>query len=231
MIKCEMHLHVLGTSPCAKVAPDDIARLYSEAGYGAIVVTNHYMKYLFSDYYKFDTEEEKIKFYIVSYKSLKKSCKPYCIKVFLGMELNPEFINTLEHNPAAEILCYGVTEKFLYKYQRLYDYSLKDLFELFEKNGIVIFQSHPFRDNCIRFDPKYLHGVEIYNGHPMHNSHNDTAKQYAKDNNLLSVSGSDFHEIGNTISGGIYIPESINDSPSLARYIKNNPLQLIRKEI
>ena len=231
MIKCEMHLHVLGTSPCAKVAPDDIAKLYSKAGYGAITVTNHYMKWLFLNYYKAETEEGKLKFYIDSYKSLKKSCQPYGIKVFLGMELNPEFINTPEHCPAAEILCYGVTEKFLYQYPGLYDYSLENLYELFNKNGIVMFQSHPFREYCLRFDPKYLHGVEIYNGHPTHNSHNDAAEKYAKENNLLGISGSDFHEFDGTISGGIYIPESINDSPSLAKYIKNNTLQYLRKEV
>ena len=40
-----------GLKPCARVEAEEIARLYSEAGYGAIAVTNHYMKYLFDSYY------------------------------------------------------------------------------------------------------------------------------------------------------------------------------------
>lgn len=125
-----MHLHTLGGSGCAIEKPRDIARIYSSMGYGAITVTNHYMKNIFENYYpaKAKTAGDKIKHYINFYRQVKRCCKPYGIKVFLGLELNPECMNTPEVAPAAEFLCYGVTEKFLYDYPLLYEYNQKDLF-------------------------------------------------------------------------------------------------------
>lgn len=228
MIKCEMHMHILGISPCARVAPQEIAKIYHEAGYGAVTVTNHYMKYLFKSY-DIESEEGKIKFYIDSYKSLKDCCAPYGIKIFLGMELNPDCLNTPENNPGVELLCYGVTEEFLYKNPRLYDLTQKEFFKLAENNGILVYQAHPFRGYCLRADPRYMHGVEIYNGHPFHDSHNNLAEEFAKEHNLKGISGSDFHETGNTVRGGIYIPEDINDSKGLAGYLKGNTPLLIRE--
>lgn len=225
LIKCEMHLHTLGGSPCAKVMPENIAEIYSEAGYGAITVTNHYMKYIFESFYPFSTDKERIKYFISHYKTLEKCCKPFGIKVFLGMELNPEIMNAKAAMPAAEFLCYGVTEKFLYDYPRLYNYTQKELFELFDKNNILMFQAHPFRGYCTLGDLKYMHGVETFNG--FHESFNHKSEDLAKENNLLRVSGSDFHEKG-VPNGGIYIPDSIDSSEKLAHYIKNNKIQLIR---
>lgn len=229
MIKCEMHLHIYGASGCAAETPENIAKIYYKAGYGAITVTNHYMKYIFENYYpsRLNTDRERIKYYVSFYKELKKCCKPYGIKVFLGMELNPECMNTAEVTPAAEFLCYGVTEKFLYDYPCLYDYTQKELFEIFNSNKILMFQAHPFRGYCIRGDFRYMHGLEVYNGN--HQNNNQMAEAAAKQNNLLAVSGSDFHvNLENSVSGGILIPENINNSVQLAMYIKNNRIELIK---
>jgi hypothetical protein len=144
------------------------------------------------------------------------------------MELNPECTNTPTVAPASEFLCYGITEKFLRSHPRLYDYTQKELFELFNSEGIAMFQSHPFRGYCVLGDFRYLHGLEVYNGHPYHNSNNEKAEQTAKENNLIGISGSDFHETDNTIRGGIYIPKYIDSGKELSAYIKNNKLRLIR---
>jgi tyrosine-protein phosphatase YwqE len=223
-----MHLHTAGGSGCAQVEAEEIAKLYSEAGYGAIAVTNHYMKSVFENYYPPLSDKERITRYISLYERLQKCCAPYKIKVFLGMELNPECMNTPLVAPAAEFLCYGMTPKFLYDYPRLYEYTQKELFELFSKKGIAMFQSHPFRGQCVRGDVKYMHGLEVFNGHPFHISNNDLSEALAKENNLKGISGSDFHQKGKTITGGIYIPESISTGAQLADYIINNDCRLIK---
>lgn len=223
-----MHLHTLGASPCGKVSPSEIAAMYHNAGYKAITVTNHYMKLLFTHMYPCVTEREKIKYFIGFYKSVKNYCKQYGIKVFLGMELNPESMNTPDVVPAAEFLCYGVTEEFLYKNLKLYDLTQKELFNLFEKNNILMLQSHPFRGYCVLGDYRYMHGVEVYNGHPVHDSNNQKSEEFANIHNLIGIAGSDFHE-KNGITSGIYIPEGIENSTQLVDYLKNNALTLIKE--
>lgn len=227
MIKCETHLHTKGASYCGLSTPQEIAEEYNQSGYGAIVVTNHYMQLLFDALYSQTTFKEKTEQYIDYCKSVKECCQPYGIKVFLGLELNLNCMNTSEVTPAAEFLCYGVTEEFLYGNMELYNLTQRGLFELCEENGIVIFQSHPFRGYCVQGDPTYMHGVEVYNAHPNHQNHSEKALQFAKDHNLRSISGSDYHFKGG-IGGGIYIPESIETEKELAEYIKNNELKLVK---
>jgi len=228
LIKCEMHLHTFGGSPCGKVSPRDIAILYNRAGYGAITVTNHYMKYFFEHMYPFGSDTDRIKNYIGFYKGVEYYCKPFGIKVFLGMELNPECMNTPTASPAAEFLCYGVTEDFLYNNLRLYDYTQRELFELFNRNDIVMLQSHPFREYCTLGELEYMHGIEEYNGHKGHTSHNEKAKELVKQQGFIGISGSDFHEMDG-ITAGVYIPETIDNNIQFAEYIKNNKLKLIKE--
>lgn len=103
-------------------------------------------------------------------------------------------------------------------------------FKLFDKNGILMFQAHPLRGYCVLGDLKYMHGLEVYNGN--HENYNEKCLALAKENNLLCVSGSDYHGGGeNAVSGGILIPQNINDEIQLAGYIKNNKLKLIKKGI
>lgn len=40
--KYEMHCHTGPVSQCGRVKPKEIMRLYSEAGYSGIVLTDHY---------------------------------------------------------------------------------------------------------------------------------------------------------------------------------------------
>lgn len=227
MIKCEMHLHTKGGSYCGQSMPREIAQEYFNAGYKAVVVTNHYMKSLFDYYYTQRTEKQKVKYYISLYKEVKKYCGEYGIKVFLGLELNPDCMNTPTASPAAEFLCYGVTEDFLYGNLRLYDLTQQQLYELFEKNNILMMQSHPFRSYCILGDPRYMHGVEVYNGHPTQQNNNYKSEQFAEEHHLIGISGSDYHARGG-IDGGIYLSHNINTDFELVNYIKNNKLKLIK---
>jgi predicted metal-dependent phosphoesterase TrpH len=226
MIKCETHLHTKGASYCGLSSPEEIAAEYYLNDYGAVVVTNHYMQYLFDTLYTERTLKQKVARYISYYKRLKECCAPH-IKVFLGLELNLNCMNTPEVMPAAEFLCYGVTEEFLYRNMELYNLTQRQLFELCEENGIVMFQSHPFRSYCVLGDPKYMHGVEVYNGHPTQQTNNEKSERFAGEHNLREISGSDYHSAGGA-GGGIYIPENIDTERQLAGYIKNNKLKLIK---
>ena len=43
----DLHVHTSNISPCGHVDAEEVARLYAQAGYTGIVVTNHYWESYF----------------------------------------------------------------------------------------------------------------------------------------------------------------------------------------
>jgi len=144
-----------------------------------------------------------------------ESGKKLGLKVLLGMEIR--FIEN-----ANDYLVYGFDEDFLRENKELYKLNLKGFRELTKDKNILIFQAHPFRPAMIPAPPELLDGIEIFNGNPRHNSNNDLAYEYALKNQLLMLSGSDFHQKGDVAAGGIIISESIDNSKEFSDIIRNN---------
>ena len=99
-------------------------------------------------------------------------------------------------------LRWGVTkeekEVFHEELKRLGDLAHLTLPQLREKvhstpDGLLI-QAHPFRGYVKCQDAALLDGVEVFNGNPRHDSHNDRALAFAQANHLLMTAGSDVHE-------------------------------------
>ncbi len=84
-MKIEMHVHTSEGSPCAQVDAEGIVRAYSEAGYDAIVITNHFDAQLLNQFGA--TDEEKIERYLSGYRKAKAVEEKYGIKVMLGIEI------------------------------------------------------------------------------------------------------------------------------------------------
>ena len=120
------------------------------------------------------------------------------LDVHLGMEIQ------FNENPN-DYLVYGFDEQFLRTHKKLYKLGLEAFRKLAAENGILIFQAHPFRPRMIPAKPSLIDGIEIYNGNPRHDSSNDLALQYAKDNGLKMLSGSDFHQVQDAARGGIIV--------------------------
>ena len=55
-MKVEMHTHTSETSPCAHINAKDVLKLYKEAGYDTVVITDHYSKCLRTKINKSNTE-------------------------------------------------------------------------------------------------------------------------------------------------------------------------------
>ena len=106
--------------------------------------------------------------------------------------------------------------------------NIESFSELAHKNGLLIFQAHPFRKNITRADPKLLDGAEIYNGCPRHESHNDKAEKWAKDNGLKGTSGSDFHELEDVAHGGIITDTEIKHNKDLLKILTENNYEIIK---
>ena len=205
-----MHFHTKNTSNCANVKAKDAVEEYIKAGYDGIVVTDHLSP---STYMKYGREllpwKKKVDFFLRGYKEALKTADGR-IPVLLGMELR--FRKSEGDN---DYLVYGINEEFLYNTPELLNLNSRKFYELCQKNGFLVFQAHPFRVGMKVTNPKYLDGVEIFNGNPRHNSSNDIAEMWAKKYDLMVTSGSDYHEYEDLGTGGIWFNKEITDNKTL----------------
>lgn len=221
---CEMHAHTSNTSRCAHISADGMLKDYIKAGYDGITVTDHLSPSTYEQYEsKAISWKEKVDIFLRGYKAAAEAANGK-IKVFLGMEIRfyaPENMN--------DYLVYGVTEKFLYENIDIDRMKFSEFSELAHKNGMVIFQAHPFRTGMTVTNPKYLDGVEVYNGCPRHNSRNDIANMWADMHSLLKTSGSDYHEHEDTARGGLIFDRKITDTADLVKALLTTSPEIIRR--
>ncbi len=221
MIKVETHCHS-GGSWCATCDLDGLFSDYKRAGYGGVVITNHYS---YAEYKRlgFETEREYAKYFLELIDKATLVGKNYGMKVFYGIEVRLNACGT-------EYVLYGFTKDFLLDNANIYEFTQEQLFKISNSFGILMYQSHPFREGVKVGNPKFMHGAEYFNGHYDHVNNNSLARKFCEDNNLIKMSGTDFHDKDQPITAGIYIPESINDSFELTEYVKSGQAKLIQEK-
>ena len=224
MIKLETHCHSKGGSHCAKCDPDYIVGRYKDEGYGGIVLTNHYCKVCY-DEYAGNTHKEKLDYYFSLYRDFKAACDKAGLKCFLGAEVRAITLD-FEYK---EFMLFGFDEKFLYDNKPLFYYNQKEMFEIADKNGLFMYQTHPFRNGVNLGDYRYMHGAEAFNGHVNHNNRNELARAFCDSYDLIKTSGTDFHDVGQPIKGGIYMPERVETDGQLVEFLFSGKAELIEK--
>lgn len=214
--KYELHCHTGCVSRCGRVEPEEIVKLYKEKGYSGIVVTDHYSPMTFTPNW---CPQKQIDFYLSGYRRMKKAAGDD-FTVLLGIELRHYFT-------ANDYLIYGIDENFLYSAGNLMNVWERKVFEIAKEGGYLVYQAHPFREGIRRCNPDYIDGVEVYNGKTK-KSMNDDAYRWAKDNNKLMVSGSDFHTVKNLARGGIITDKKIKSNDDLLNVLKSQKFELIQ---
>lgn len=212
--KYDLHVHTTEVSRCGKVEAVNVVKLYKEAGYTGIVITDHYFKDYFEEL-KCNTWEEKVDAYLSGYKKAFAEGEKLGLKVLLGIELR------FEENEN-DYLVYGIDEEFLKNNKELYKLGIEKFRKFMEGKNIIIFQAHPYRNEIRPVSPALLDGIEVFNGNPRSNSKNHLAYAYAKDNNMRMISGSDFHQPQDLAGGGIILSEIINTSKELMQILKED---------
>lgn len=217
-MKIEMHVHTSEGSPCAETDAENIVRAYSEAGYDAIVITNHFDSLLLKDFG--ETDDERIERYLLGYRKAKAVEARYGIEVMLGVEIR------LEPN-VEDFLIYGIDEEFLFHNPDLCFMDQQTVYKLCHSYGAVFYQAHPFREPCVPRNPEFLDGVE-FNQRPYSGNHNDRLSQWVKDYpELKFISGSDCHNLDQVGYGGIEIFRPVHDVKELADILRADQVKLI----
>ena len=215
--KYELHCHTGCTSRCGRVQPERIVELYKNVGYSGIVVTDHYSPMTFTPNW---SPQKQVDFYLNGYRRMKKAAGED-FTVLLGMELR-------HYATANDYLIYGITEDFIQSAGNLMMKGADKMREFCDENGYLLFQAHPFRPFITRCNPKYLDGVEVYNGKTPRRD-NERAEKWAREISKLMVSGSDFHTEAHLARGGIITESPINNNSQLIEILKSQSFELIKK--
>ncbi|MCD7756108.1 MAG: PHP domain-containing protein [Firmicutes bacterium] len=219
--KIETHLHTSVVSKCGHLEPEAIALAYHQAGYRAIAVTDHYNRTTF-DYLgvKLDSGEDKMYRFLEGYRQLSQACRAYGILVYPGAELRFD-------ESENDYLLYGYHPELLQDPETIFRMGIAAFAPLARQDGALIIQAHPYRRKCTPAIARYLDGVEVFNGNPRHDSHNDRAEEYAQMFGMLRLAGSDCHQTPDIAVSGILAQDLPGDGFAFANLIRAGRYTLI----
>ena len=219
-----MHTH---TAPCSKCAPmthQELIDCLAKGGFSGCVLTNHF--------YKGNTGidrdlpwNEFVKQYEKDYLECKKTADKVNLDVIFAIE---------EHlYDGLEILCYGITPKFLYDHPELRDdHTIETWSNALRSFGALCIQAHPFRDRPYITNPRllpseYIDGIEVFNAcnKPEENILAHTAA--LKHPEWILVSGADTHLGTSVCWSGIECTAKIEDEKTLVKVLKSKEYELI----
>ena len=207
----DLHAHS-ALSRCCKIDGIESLKVSKQFGIDGFVLTNHYDKsYLIND--------DKIEYanrYINEFYYVYNGSKELGMKCFFGIEI------TLSKHNDVHMLLYGVEPEWLLEFPDLYNYDIKDLYELAHKYNAILVQAHPLRKNInVLLDINYLDGIELNSHTIKEGPHTNEILDIAKNNNLLVTSGGDFHNDSPRPKCGVYLPDTINTTMDIVEYLKN----------
>lgn len=211
--RIEMHAHTTPESTCSQITPEDMAKIYHELNYDAIVITNHFI-YNYNLYEKYSPEDALEK-YVQGYEKTKKAAEQYGLIVILGAELR--FTESLN-----DYLIYGIDKPMLGKIYDMLPNGLEAFRKNFNMEQSVLFHAHPFRDGMNEVSPELLDGIETFNMHPGQNSRVAKAVKYASEKNFkLTLAGTDYHNYGSEGMAAIRTKILPKNSFELANILKS----------
>lgn len=214
----ETHFHTKESSPCGCVPAAESVRKYYESGYDGIVITDHFSAGVLGSEGGTSWQTAMDRF-LKGYWAAKNEGEKLGLTILLGAEFRfPGNYN--------DFLVYGLSEDFLRGWEWLYEASLQSFFPIADKLGFAVVQAHPFRAECYRENPAYLHGIEVFNGNPRHNSKNMLAKEWAQKYGLLESAGSDFHKMEDLAGASVLLGKRPRTSLEFAHLLRERAYRL-----
>lgn len=224
-MKIELHAHTAECDTYAALKGFELVRHYHSAGYGGIVITDHYFS-MFFDWFKDEIEKSNkrktIERYLRGYYSARNEGEKLGFAVLCGAEVR--LADTVN-----DYLVYGLDEEDFYILPFLNEFNnVRELVSALPDYAVVV-QAHPFRDNMTVCNPNLLFGIEVYNG-GTEMFRNEMAQVYAEHYGKRMTSGSDVHKLKHVALGGIETNRDIRTSRELVDVLKSGEYSLIKTQ-
>lgn len=225
----ETHLHTSESSACSKVCAAEQVRLFKNAGYTGIVITDHFI----GGNSAVDRSlpwDAWVDGFCRGYEKAKAEGDRLGLQVFFGWEAGYR---------GTEFLIYGLDKQWLLDHPQIRDCTVQEQYQLVHRDGGIVIHAHPFRVEPyipeIRLYPEHVDAVEAINAthsSPASVSHknpqwNDQAMAYARKHGLPMTSGSDQHR-PEMIGGGMVFGRKLADIHDLCGAIlRREALELL----
>lgn len=221
MYKIETHLHTSHVSRCGYLDAEELVGRYAAAGYGGIIVTDHFNRITF-DYLGLDPSgpEDKVAAFLDGVHRMEEEGAKRGLRIYKGAELR---FDECEN----DYLLYGWPDELLADPEAVFRMGVAAFAPLVRAAGALMIQAHPYRHGCTPAIACYLDGVEVRNMNPRHDSRNDLAEEYAVQFGLLRLEGSDCHQPGDEARAGILVEELPENSKAMAELIRAGRYTLI----
>ncbi len=220
--KYELHAHTAECDLCAVIGGGDMVKMYHDAGYSGMVITDHYFS-LFFEWFAGElsgaSHRQVMERWLRGYYAALNEGEKLGFTVLAGAEVRFD-------GQINDYLVYGLEPDFFYDAPRLN--TLKDVSELKKvlPDSALIIQAHPFRDGMTVCDPSPLFGIEGYNGgtEPFRNQ---MARTFAAHYGKPLTSGSDTHSPQALGRGGIVTDVPILTAADLVRTLTSRAYGLM----
>jgi len=214
--KTELHCHSKDVSGCSNESVEGIVEKYLAAGYRTVCLTNHFCPGSHDDTHW----EEKVDKLFRGYEKLVKASAGW-LNIVMGMELR------FAEN-SNDYLVFGFDRQYLLDHPDIIKMGLGKYIGMARADGLFTIQAHPCRYGMTVTRPDRLDGMEVFNGHPGHNSNNDIALHWAEKYGLIQTSGTDHHNRDHRPDGGIITDFPIRTPEELIGALRSGNYELIR---
>lgn len=222
MYKIETHLHTKYSSRCGHMDEKALVESYLNAGYSAILVTDHYNRDTFL-HLNMDTKGngDFVGGFLTGWRHMKEEGERRGLRIYRGAELRfDECFN--------DYLMLNYPEELLVNPEEVFAMGLERFSARARSAGALLIQAHPYRRGCTPADHRFLDGVEVLNRNPDHDNHNDLALEYVdRWPGLIRTSGSDCHWPHHVGHGGIVAETLPEDDAGLVRLLRSGEYRLL----
>ncbi len=214
MFRIETHLHTSETSACAVSSAYEMVKAHQEAGYDAMIVTDHF----FNGNTTVPSNlpwKQCVDLFCRGYDNAVLAAQGSEFRVFFGWEYGYH---------STDLLTYGLDKDYLLAHPELMSWPLEKYFEEVHRAGGFISHAHPFRKaeyiRKIRLLPEWVDAVEVENKSHMNPLFDELALEFAQKHNLYRTYGSDTHIAEALRGGGMVFPEPLNSIHDFINAVK-----------
>lgn len=219
MFKTETHVHTLPVSSCSRKYPEEMVRLYHEAGYRTMFISDHFAQSHFRKLGEQMTFQDKVRLLYDSY--LRARC--------VGEQLGVNVLFSVELSLCANHwLLYGIDLDFLLLRSDIFEMTLEQFSIHAKAHGVTIIQAHPLRDGHNTPHPEIADGFEIINSNPRHENYDDQVFALAKKYHLLMSAGSDAHRDEDIAGTAMLSENEIRTVDDYLALLKSGKAKLMR---